>query len=408
MKRQIQESNIIILIFMFVFMFHSMGWGGYADENIVSVKASDMLKKAKNAIFKKEWAVAVDFLEKLKNGFPQNLNSDRTLYWLAYSQNKLSLEKKEGKEKINLKKTALGNLDYLIKTFGNSDWVDDAKILRIEISVFLVQSGFPEYKKYIMNELESSLKRDSNLKRMALIALSRIEKEHVYANAPVDESGNGLKLIEEFLLLSIKDETGHFFSGSTRIHCGIAGIIIHELMQMGKIRLENNKLILIDSVPTGDIIFDQTLNFIKKRKNQKSLKYWVKKISKKSRIYKKMILYRLIDKRILTMETGKTFIAFNKRLYPSINSIPENRIKRGLYEIIFNKKRPDLESGLLISLIDYCNLEKSIFKENEKFRIARGRLREISRQNKIGIAVKKAIKAIKAEKFVYFNNPGIY
>ncbi|NIM12469.1 MAG: hypothetical protein GTO45_10170 [Candidatus Aminicenantes bacterium] len=410
MQKYPQKNNVIIVLLMATLFFVSAHLVSYDDHGSTTGNASQLLKKARKAIFMKEWKNAIVFLEKMKDEFPGNQDSDSAVYWLAYSQNKLSQTEEKKEARQELKKMALKNLDNLIDSFENSDWVDDAKILRIEIAVSLIQSGNPQYKKYLMDELENLPQFDSNLKKLVLNALNRIENEQKNTDlknkaftAPENDRVHSNKLLEEFLLLSIDDKKGKFFADSTRIHCGIAGTIIYELIQKRKIVLENNKIILKDESPTKDIILDQVLKLIKKRTKQKSLKYWVKKISKKAKIYKKMILYRLIDKKILTMETGKVFIAFNKIIYPSINPAREDQIKIQLNDIILHNREPDPKNGLLISLIYACKLRKTIFKENEAYSMAKKRLKEIYKKNEIGVAVRKAIKQIKAEKYVYIH-----
>ncbi len=381
---------------------------GYDDQDLTTGNAFQLLKKAKRAIFMKEWKNAIVLLKKLNDEFPRCQNSDSAVYWLAYSQNKLSQTEENKEAGQELKKMALKNLDDLIDTFENSDWVDDAKILRIEIAVSLIQSGNPQYKKYLIDELENIPQSDSNLKKLVLNALTRIEDEQNKTDlksktftAPENNSLHSNQLLEDFLLLSINDKKGKFLADSTRIHCGMAGTIIYELIQKGKIVLENKKVILKDESPSEDIILDQVLTLIKKQTKQKSLKYWVKKISKKAKVYKKMVLYRLIDKKILTMEIGKTFIVFDNIIYPTVNPAREDQVKIQLNDIILNNREPDGKNGLLISLIYACKLRRTIFKEDEAYSMAKKRLIEIYKKNEIAVAVKKAIKQIKAEKYPF-------
>jgi hypothetical protein len=189
------------------------------------------------------------------------------------------------------------------------------------------------------------------------------------------------------------------------MYIGLAGAILFELTQMGKISLDDNKVTLQDSIQTGDFILDQILDLITKSQKKKSIRYWVKRIGKRAKIYKNIILYRLIEKEILTMKMGKTFIIFNKNFFPTRNAALENAVRKELYEVVLENKEPDPKSCILISLISACHLRKAVFKEN--YKAANERISEISKKSKIGIAVKKTIKKIKDEEAFHAIFPAI-
>ncbi len=331
-----------------------------AEDKKIPESTAEIYKKGKRAVFMKEWNEAVGLLKKLKKEFPQNIYSDSTLYWLAYSQNKLSQDVKNAQQQRDLKKGAIENLNNLIKTFKNSDWVDDARILRIEISMSLVKLGEKSFKKYIEEELKNAAKTEPDIKALAKEALRQIEKGSTIKS----ENAAKLFLFEEFLLLAIEDENGKLIPRPMVTYMGLAGTILFELNQRGKISLDDNKVTLQDSIPTGDFILDQALDLIVKSKKKKNIKYWAKKIGKRAKIYKRIILYRLIDKEILTMKTGKTFMFFRMYFFPTINRAPENEVRKKLYEVVLEKKEPDPKSCVLISLISACHLRKAVFKEN--------------------------------------------
>lgn len=362
-----------------------------AEDKKISESTAEIYKKGKRAVFMKEWNEAAGLLKKLKKEFPQNIYSDSTLYWLAYSQNKLSQDAKNAQQRQDLKKSAIENLNNLIKTFKKSDWVDDARILRIEISMSLVKLGEKSFKKYIMEELKNGEKTEPDIKALAKEALQQLEKDSVIKS----EDPAKLFLFEEFLLLAIEDESGKLIPRPMVTYMGLAGTILFELNQRGKISLDDNKVTLQDSIPTGDFILDQVLDLITKSKKKKAIKYWAKKIGKRAKIYKRIILYRLIDKGILTMKTEKIFIFFKMYFFPTINRAPENEVRKKLYEVVLEKKEPNPKSCVLISLISACHLRKAVFKEN--YKAAKERISEISKKSKIGIAVKKAIKKVKDE-----------
>lgn len=136
-------------------------------------------KEAKLAIYQKEWHRAVDLLKTMERDFPCGKYSEESIYWLAYSLDKLGMDYKDPERGAAVKKEALDHLNRFISvgTGKGSPWLDDAKILRLKIASDLVRSGRKEYLEYIVGAVNTAEITETDLVAVALDALIRLDVE---------------------------------------------------------------------------------------------------------------------------------------------------------------------------------------------------------------------------------------
>jgi len=204
-------------------------------------------------------------------------------------------------------------------------------------------------------------------------------------------------LSKQFILLSLDNEKGNFIPDSTSREYGLAGAILCELSEMGKIYFRDNKLILKDYSYTGDTIKDKVINLIKKSKRNKSIEYWVREIGLKSDEYIEIILNNLVNNKILEKKKKKILFVFFQNRYTTIDPIPENKAIKKLKSVILKKDFSDSKSLMLISLINICNLEKEIFEGMQNSKFVKKQIEKIAKKNKIGKAVYRTINNIQDE-----------
>ena len=108
-----------------------------------SKKDQELFKKAKTYIFQKDWDAAIKNLEVLVKDFQQSEYLEESFYWLG-SNNIGSLE-----QQLETKEKAVGQLNILIDNHKLSSWLDDAKILRVELAEELVSNGLTQYRSFI-------------------------------------------------------------------------------------------------------------------------------------------------------------------------------------------------------------------------------------------------------------------
>jgi len=193
-----------------------------------------------------------------------------------------------------------------------------------------------------------------------------------------------LNLIDKFLLLALDDEKGKFNSGPFTLTYGLSGAIFLELSLKECISVVDKKVVVNNFKRIDDTFLNKYLDLIKNSNRERSLKYWIQKLGNKERDIKKEILNKLISKGILAKREQKFLWVFNNDKFPTVNSKPENTLRKRLYEIVEFHKKPTLEELMLVSLINTCNMDRIVYGK-ERFKKCKKNIKAIvsDTENKI-------------------------
>ncbi|MGD8536631.1 MAG: HEAT repeat domain-containing protein [Candidatus Aminicenantes bacterium] len=137
----------------------------------------EIFLKAKDYVFKRYWRKAKEQLEFFLKKYPSSQLRAEALYWLAQSLNRMSRDEVYKENVIALKEEAFQKLELLIGQYPESVWIDDAKVLRVEIAGELALIGKTEYKSVIQDIYETGKKTETDLKLTALSSLIALEPE---------------------------------------------------------------------------------------------------------------------------------------------------------------------------------------------------------------------------------------
>jgi hypothetical protein len=204
-----------------------------------------------------------------------------------------------------------------------------------------------------------------------------------------------LNLIEKFILITLDSKKGKFLIDSLSLNYGIAGAILLEMSELNKIAIKNKRLVLLDSKLTNDIIIDACIKIIQKSKKNRRTKYWINKIGNNSSGFKKLILDDLNKKRLLKIDKSTFFWGlFSFYKYPQINTKPVDEIKNRLRIIVLENEKPELESVLLLSLMNSCKLTRILFINKKENRAANKRIKELTQNIEISNTISQALKEI--------------
>ncbi|MEA2105676.1 MAG: GPP34 family phosphoprotein [Bacteroidota bacterium] len=202
-------------------------------------------------------------------------------------------------------------------------------------------------------------------------------------------------LIEKYIIIALDAKKGKFVIDSLSLHYGIAGAILLELSEMNKIKIEKKRLILIDDKFTNNEVINASIKIIKKSKRKRTAKYWVNKIGNSATRYKKQILKDLSGKNVLNIHQKSYFFGlFNFYSYPFIDRTYKDDIVDHLLEIVLDDKKADLESLLLLSLLNSSKLSRTLFSNKKDYKVANKRIKELTKDIEISDAVQKTLKEI--------------
>ncbi|HLP62587.1 MAG TPA: HEAT repeat domain-containing protein [Candidatus Deferrimicrobium sp.] len=206
--KHIVQIIVIILVLLVLFINTAAdterGNEGNAETDDNSVKK--IFLEAKKSIYAKEWPQAVMQFKKITAAFPGGEWGDDSLYWLSYSLNKLGEKSDDLHQVLEIKKEALENLALLKTRYPGSEWLDEAKLLTMEIAQALADRGLKDYEKYITNGVKEE--ENADLKAVALAALLETDKEKAFpAIEKIIRTGKDPELRRKviFALAQIKD-----------------------------------------------------------------------------------------------------------------------------------------------------------------------------------------------------------
>jgi len=203
-----------------------------------------------------------------------------------------------------------------------------------------------------------------------------------------------LSLKEKFVVLSYDPVKGHNLA-SNYIGYGIAGAILLELAGLKKIRIEDNKVKLLDSHKTGDKLLDLTIGYISASSRPYKVKALIGRIQRKPKYFKKPIVSGLVEKRYLR-EVRKRFLIFSYKRYTSANPSYRKDLVEYIRRLVLRKEGSGPDISMLTGLVGACNFSPKFFKTKDERKTAKKRIKEIVKESEIDQAIDETIKAVQA------------
>nr|XP_005293862.2 Golgi phosphoprotein 3-like [Chrysemys picta bellii] len=208
-------------------------------------------------------------------------------------------------------------------------------------------------------------------------------------NLDEEESGDSkdirLTLMEEVLLLGLKDKEGYTSFWNDCISSGLRGGILIELALRGRIQLEpltmrkkrllDRKVLLKSDTPTGDVLLDETLKHIKATEPAETVQSWIElltgetwnpfKLQYQLRNVRERIAKNLVEKGILTTEK-QNFLLFDMTTHPVTNTTEKQRLLKKLQESVLDRwvndpHRMDRRTLALLVLAHSSDVLENVF-----------------------------------------------
>ncbi|KAJ0019662.1 hypothetical protein NQD34_007231 [Periophthalmus magnuspinnatus] len=187
-----------------------------------------------------------------------------------------------------------------------------------------------------------------------------------------DSKETRLTLMEEVLLLGLKDREGYTSFWNDCISSGLRGCMLIELALRGRLQLETNgmrrkallarKVLCKSDAPTGDVLLDEALKHIKETQPPETVQSWVELLSGETwnplklhyqlRNVRERLAKNLVEKGVLTTEK-QNFLLFDMTTHPLTNSTIKHRLIRKVQEAVLDKwvSEPQRMDKRLLALI---------------------------------------------------------
>lgn len=188
-----------------------------------------------------------------------------------------------------------------------------------------------------------------------------------------------LTLMEEVLLMGLKDKEGYLSFWNDNISYALRGCILLELAFRGKIALVNDparrrfelsdRLVeVVDTEPTGEVLLDESLRIMKNDEGHLSVGNWIDllsgetwnlmKINYQLKQVRERLAKGLVDKGILRTER-KNFFLFDMATHPVADKMAKEHIKNRVLNLLTQKT------------VDFDSLSNDQFPADTSFRCLR-------------------------------------
>lgn len=234
-----------------------------------------------------------------------------------------------------------------------------------------------------------------------------------YGDGTDDEDGGSgkhgrLTLMEEVLLLGLKDREGYTSFWNDCISSGLRGCMLIELGLRGRIELEGTgmrkralsgrRVVLAagsssSERPTGDVLLDETLRHIKQTDPGECTQDWIELLSGETwnplklrfqlRNVRERIAKNLVEKGVLTTEK-QNFLLFDMTTHPVTDPQAKERLVKKLQDAVLSKwqneaGRLDKRTLALIYMAHASDVLENAFAplSDDDYELAMKRVREL-------------------------------
>lgn len=173
-----------------------------------------------------------------------------------------------------------------------------------------------------------------------------------------DSKEQRLTLMEEVLLLGLKDKEGYTSFWNDCISSALRGCILIELAFRGKVELEKSgvltrrknllsrKVVLKEEGLTGDVLLDEALRHVKDTKPEETVPTWIEYLSGETwnplklhyqlRQVRERLAKNLVEKGVLTTEK-QNFVVFDMTTHPVVDSGVKQKLIKKCQDALLTK-----------------------------------------------------------------------
>jgi hypothetical protein len=174
-----------------------------------------------------------------------------------------------------------------------------------------------------------------------------------------------LNIPEKLFILTIDDDRGAVAASvKTALPYGLAGALLAELALANKIHLEDDRLALTDTAPTGDALFDEILAMIAAEHKPRKLVHWVDAIGRKQTV--KQVVERLVSQSVIRIEKKRYIWVIPYEVYPQVDASAKYWVKNQLRGIVLAGEKAEARDTALLSLLKACRLLRLVFTRDER------------------------------------------
>ncbi|GGU87026.1 GOLPH3/VPS74 family protein [Lentzea flava] len=197
-------------------------------------------------------------------------------------------------------------------------------------------------------------------------------------------------LPEDLMLLFIDEEDGRVLMDTTSIHNALAGAVLLELVNAGRVAFEpdGKKLAVVDSTPLGNEFLQESLSRLTKpMKPQRA-------VERLRTHVRDNVMAQLEGRDVLSVEKTRMLGIFPTKSYVIRDHEVMSELRDAVGSVALGYRAPDERTGALISLLYAVKALHKVFDGDKREMNARAK--QIAAGNWAGDAVRKAMEAVNA------------
>lgn len=187
----------------------------------------------------------------------------------------------------------------------------------------------------------------------------------------------GLTFLQKIILLAL-DDKGWFGSAEHKIKFGLAGAILFELHQLGRLAFTNDKVVVVNAKSTDDVVLDRVLNLIKISKKPLSLRSCIQRIFNKKLLLRKTILKQLIHDKIVGREEYSLMVVFYQTKFPLINTEVKRKLQEQICDAVISGRQLTEHEVMMLVVMNNCRMVRKNFGGYNQYIKLRGLINEIT------------------------------
>ena len=194
----------------------------------------------------------------------------------------------------------------------------------------------------------------------------------------------------DLMLLLIDQQNGRLLADSSSVENALAGAVLIELVNSGRVAFEPNgkKLQVVDPTPLNDpLLYEALGRFDKPMKPQRAVERLRKKV-------RDSVIAQLAGHGAVRVEPRKVLGIFPAKSYVITDEARHGKVRQLVGEVALGYRGPDAHTGSLVTLLHAVKAVHKVF-DGDKREMNR-RAKEIAAGNWAGEAVRRAVEAIQA------------
>jgi golgi phosphoprotein 3 len=218
-----------------------------------------------------------------------------------------------------------------------------------------------------------------------------------------------LPLYEEILLLALDEDKGTA-DGAGFYAKAMGGAILAELAMTGAVSIAGDKKKKVSLGRRGrldDPILEECRVMVEEAKKTKKAAEWVMKFSGVKDL-KNRAARQLVDRGILTEDTGTVLKIFKRTIFPEADGGPEKELRERMKKAIFTSSTNlEARTVIIIALAQAAGMLNKIFPK-KKLKERKKRLEILTSGQLAGKATAEAVQAVQAAIAVAVIMPALY